>query len=359
MKATSIKQRVKAIQAELKKNKFNGLIITKPANVTYATNFSGSDSWAIVTAGQVYLITDSRYTEQARKQCPHCKIINRTDSLAGAVGEILNKQKNIRIATVENSTSIVNFQALKKTLKASLKTAKDIVETIRTIKDAEEIELIKASAAIAARALNMTLGQIKQGITENELAGILDLNIRKLGATNSFDTIVAFGSNASQPHYQPGSRKLKKHDTILIDFGAKYNNYCSDITRCFVIGKPSPVYLKAYQAVKNAHDTAIKIVKAGVKAKDVDAVARKIIRQSNLPVYGHGTGHSFGIEIHEAPSLYPKSDCTLESGMVITIEPAIYIPGKLGIRIEDDILVTKNGCEILTQKCPHAPSLRL
>jgi Xaa-Pro aminopeptidase len=198
---------------------------------------------------------------------------------------------------------------------------------------------------------------MKSGVTESELAGRLDFEIRKLGATNSFDTIVAFGPNASRPHHQPSKRKLKKRDTVLIDFGARYKGYCSDITRSFATCRPTRFFEKVYEAVQQAQAAAIKTVKAGVEMVKVDAAARSVIGSYDLPVYEHGTGHGFGLEIHEMPFLKAQSKGKLKAGEVITIEPGVYIPGKLGVRIEDDILVTDTGHKILTRSCPHTLKL--
>ena len=333
------------------------MLITKPANVTYVTGFLGEDSWAAVTNGQVYLLTDSRYTEQAQKECPSCKIIDRAGPMSDAVAGLVKKLKSIRTVVVEDSVSMADFEQLKKTVKARLRTVAGIVETMRSIKDQSEIATIRSAAAISAKALAQTLPYIKPGVTESELAGMLDFQIRKLGARNSFETIVAFGPNGSRPHHQPGKKMLRKKDAILIDFGAKYNGYCSDITRCFVIGGMTVFYKKVYDVVEQAQAAAIKTIKPGVKITEVDAAARKVIEKAGLPVYGHGTGHGFGLQIHEYPFLKPDGKGKLKAGQVLTIEPGIYMPGKLGIRIEDDILVTKTGHKILTRKCPHAPVL--
>ena len=157
------------------------------------------------------------------------------------------------------------------------------------------------------------------------------------------------------PHHQPGRRKLKKNDCVLIDFGARFKGYCCDITRCFVIGRPNRFYKKAYVAVQQAQTAALKMIKAGVAAKKVDAVAKEVIGKYGLPVYGHGTGHGLGLEIHEEPFLSAKSKGKLKAGEIITIEPGVYIPGKLGIRIEDNVLITETGSRILTRNCPHQP----
>ncbi len=352
-----IGKRIRSIRSELSKKKVDCFIVTKPANVTYATGFMGDDSWAIITKRSVYLLTDSRYTEQAEKECIDCRIAARTNSMAEAVAKLGRKLKSVRNIGIEKSTSLAAFESLKKRMKLRLKAVSDIIETVRRAKDTSEIVAIKASASIAAKALKQTVGYIKPGVTESELAGALDFQIRKLGATNSFDTIVAFGPNASRPHHQPSKRKLKKRDTVLIDFGARYKGYCSDITRSFAIGRPTRFFEKVYETVRQAQAEAIKTIKAGVEMVKVDAAARQAISNCDLPVYGHGTGHGFGLEIHEMPFLKVQSKGKLNAGDVITIEPGVYFPGKLGVRIEDDVLVTDTGCKILTRSCPHTLKL--
>jgi len=348
-------KRLRAIRRDLNKKKIGCLIITKPANVTYATGFLGDDSWAIVAKGRVYLLTDSRYTEQAEKECPSCTIIDRAGPMAEAVAKLLKERKSVRTVTVEESTPLGDFERLRRTVKVRLRVAADVIESVRSIKDTSEIAAIRTAASISSQALEQTLPYIKPGVSESELAGMLDFQIRKLGARNSFETIVAFGPNASRPHHQPGKRKLGKKDSVLIDFGARFKGYCSDITRCFAIGGMTSLYKRVYDVVEQAQAAAIKMIKAGVKITQVDAAARKVIDKSGLPVYGHGTGHGLGLEIHESPFLKADAKGTLKAGQVITIEPGIYMPGKLGVRIEDDILVTETGYKILTRSCPHSP----
>jgi len=363
MNPKSIARRIRAIRRRMNKKKIRFLLVTKPANVTYVTDFLGEDSWAALSKRQVYLLTDSRYTEQAQKECPSCKIIDRAGPMADAVSKLVRRggsrtaPTSVRSVAVEDSVSVADYEQLKKTVKARFKTAAGIIEAVRSIKDDSEIAAIKSAAAISAKALAQTLPHIKPGVTESELAGMLDFQIRKLGACNSFETIVAFGPNGSRPHHQPGKRKLKNKDAVLIDFGAKYKGYCSDITRCFVCGGVTKFYKKVYDVVEQAQAAAIKAIKPGVKLTQVDAAAREVIDKADLPVYGHGTGHGFGLEIHENPFLKTDAKGKLEAGQVITVEPGIYIPGKLGIRIEDDILVTETGHKILTNKCPHSPFL--
>jgi Xaa-Pro aminopeptidase len=344
-----IKRRIKAVRRQLNKKKIDCLIVTKPANVTYTTGFSGDDSRAVITHGGVYLLTDSRYVEQAARECPACRIIQRVDSPAAAVGGLLKKLKSVETAAVEKSISLAGFGELRRQVRGRVKSVSNIIEQIRSIKDSGEIAAIKKAAQIAAEALEKALRGLRPAITENELAGMLDFQVRKLGARNSFETIVAFGANGSLPHHQPGARRLKRNDTVLVDFGVRYKNYCCDLTRCFVVGEASAFYKKVYEAVRAAQLAAIKVIRPGVEIRRVDAAAREVIAGTDLPVYGHGTGHGLGLEVHEGPVVSAQSKGKLQAGMVFTIEPAVYIPGKLGVRIEDDVLVTKKGCEVLSR----------
>jgi len=352
-----IRNRIKAVRQLLNKNKTDSLVVAKPANVTYITGFCGHDSWAVITANAVYLLTDSRYTEQAENQCLPCRIISRTGSMTETVAKLVKRLKSAESIAVEKSIPLAAFEQLKRHISTRLKTASDIIEQLRSSKDTGEIAAIRTASVIAARALVQSRPNIKQGMTENELAGMLDLQIRRLGAINSFETIVAFGANASCPHHQPTARKLKKNDSILIDFGVRYKSYCCDITRCFGIGKMTPFYKKVYNAVQQAQTAAIKTVRAGVEKSKVDAAAREVIKKHGLPVYGHGTGHGLGLEIHEEPVISSQSKGKLKVGEVITIEPAVYIPGRVGIRIEDDVLVTETGCRILSRNYLQLPLL--
>ena len=349
-----IRTRIHAIRRQMKAKAADCLLLARPANVTYATGFMGEDTWAMITRRQVYLLTDSRYTEQAQKECLDCRIIERTSTLARAAARLVRKLSSIETVALEKSASLADFQALRKNIGLPLKTPADIVESVRAVKQTTEISAISTAASLAAKALRQTLKNLRPQMTENQLAGLLDFNIRTLGARNSFDTIVAFGPNASRPHHQPGQRKLKNKDTILIDFGARYKGYCSDITRCFALGGPTPFFRSIYDVVERAQAAAISLIKEGARLADVDAAARNVIRDSGLPVYGHGTGHGFGLEIHEIPFLKVKASGNLRAGQVITIEPGVYIPGRLGVRIEDDLLVTKTGCRLLTRNCPHS-----
>jgi Xaa-Pro aminopeptidase len=355
MSTEHITRRVGIIRAELSKKHIDALLLTKSADVTYLTGFRGEDSWALVTGNVTYLLTDSRYTEQAQKECVRTTIVERKGPIAEAAGKLLGRLKSVRTIGVEASIPVGLYQTVKKNTGVPLRAIESPVDGPRSCKDGDELAAIKAAAAIAATAFARLRRHIKPGITESALAGVLDLEMRRQGAKVGFETIVAFGPNGSRPHHQPSERKLASRDSILIDFGARYRGYCCDITRTFALGRPTAAFRRAYEVVAQAQAAAIGSARAGATLVEVDAASRKVIRDSGLPVYGHGTGHGFGLEIHELPFLKTDAKGELKAGQVITIEPGVYLPGQLGVRIEDDILITDTGCQILTTACPPTP----
>ncbi len=354
-----MKKRIAAVAGKLKDRHLDGAVITDRANVSFLTGFLGDDSWALVLGRRTWLLTDSRYTEQAQGECVGCKIIERKDSLEKELAKITGRFKSVKILGIENTTSLALFDTIRKNLKTKLKKMPSLVSKIRAIKEPGEISNLRKANNIADNALEQALKHLRIGMTEAALAGILELQMRRLGALAAFETIVCFGANASCPHHIPGKRKLRANDTILIDFGAKYKGYNSDKTRCYTVGKVSSRFRKAYDVVARAQAAAIDLIADGSRAKDVDAAARKIIEESGLPVFDHGLGHGIGLEIHEEPVLNQKSKDKLTAGQVITVEPGIYIPGKFGIRIEDNILVTDTGCKIISRTKTPPPLLTI
>jgi Xaa-Pro aminopeptidase len=346
------KNRISRIRKLLNRKQIAALLVTCPANVTYTTGFLGDDSWVVISSRTVHLLTDSRYTEQARRQCRNCRIIARKEPMAEAAAKLLRKTKGKKAIAVESSTTLEQLVQLKKYYKRRIKNVSGIVESLRRQKGDTEVAAIKAAIRIASRALQGVRRRIKPGITESELAGRIEFEIRKLGAQCSFETIVAFGANAAEPHHKSGKKRLRKNDTVLIDFGVKLNGYCCDLTRCFAVGRATRQYAKAYEAVEQAKKSAIKKIKAGVDVREVDRAARETIRRYGFKPHGHGTGHGLGLEVHEQPVISDRTNGKLEAGDCVTIEPGIYIPGRFGIRLEDDVLVTKTGCSVLSRNCP-------
>jgi Xaa-Pro aminopeptidase len=286
--------------------------------------------------------------------------------MAEAVCVLLGKIRGVKTACIEDKVEVRLFNSLRKKLSVPLKPVSNLVESVRQIKDGLEIAAIRKTGKIAQMALEKILPRIYLGVRETALAAMLDYELRKSGAAPAFETIVAFGSNSAMPHHRPSSRRLKKIDTILIDFGAKLNGYCCDMTRCFAVGKVNKFYEKVYRTVFAAQQAALKAVKAEQSLKVVDNAAKEIIKSAKLPVYGHGTGHGLGLDIHELPTVSAFSGERgqtpfLREGNIITIEPAVYLPGRFGIRIEDDVLVTENGSRVLSSmlKNDDVPLLKI
>jgi len=325
---------------------------------TYLTGFSGDDSWALIIGKRIFLLTDSRYTEQALKECPLCKVIERTKGLAEEAANIIGCNKSVKTVGVEDTISVAIFDAIRRKIGVKVKKTSQVVEKIRMIKSSEEIACIRKASDIADASLDIALKQVATGITESWLAGLIEFEMKKSNASVSFETIVAFGPNGSRNHHMPGGRKLKKRDSVLIDFGVKFKGYCSDKTRCFAVGKPTKMYEKAYNTVADAQDAAIKAVADGVSCGEIDNLARKVIEEGGFIPYGHGLGHGLGMEVHEMPIVSNRCNGKLRTGQVITIEPGIYVPGKFGIRIEDDIVVTETGCKILSRS-GKSPELKM
>ena len=359
MKNNYLAKRVKKARKMLAERGLDTLIVTGGADVSYLSGFTGDDSWLVLAGKNVWLVTDSRYTLQAEKECRGCKIYERKGAMTEAIGEVLKKspvrlrqrsspRQAVKTIAVEDNIKLSVFNVLKKKLHYRIKPIKNLVLMARQIKDEFEIGEIRKAAALAQKALEKILPKIHAGVSEVEVAAMLDFEMKCRGGQPAFETIVAFGSNSAMAHHRPTMRKLKKVDTILIDFGAKLNGYCSDITRCFAAGRVSDFYRKVYQTVLDSQTNAINMLKAGIEAKKADAAAKEIITASKLPPYGHGLSHGIGLEVHERPIVSIISKDILQEGNVITVEPAVYLAGKFGIRIEDDVLITENGCEILS-----------
>ncbi|MBN1817586.1 MAG: M24 family metallopeptidase, partial [Sedimentisphaerales bacterium] len=291
----------------------------------------------------------SRYTEQARGECVGCNIVQRVDPLAPTVRGILEKWGHIKTVGIESSCTLQTHNIIRKALKSRLKVVGGPVESLRQIKDDGEAVILRKAAQAAWKALAHTIAHIRPNISESELTGVLEHQMRRLGMSPGFPTIICFGPNGSRNHHRPGGRKLGKRDTILIDFGVRFQGYISDATRSFAYGKPTKEYEKAYYAVLKAQQAAIAEIRHGAALKQIDAVARETIAAEGFEPYGHGTGHGLGLQVHEDPYLAKKARGKLQTGQVVTVEPGIYIPGKFGIRIEDDVLVTKTGSKILSQ----------
>jgi Xaa-Pro aminopeptidase len=331
--------------------KLDALLVTNLHNVRYLTGFTGSNGAVLLfRGGRAVLFTDPRYTVQSHNQVD-CAIVIAKGPLTQAVLREIDRARARRVGFERDNMTMAQFEALEKTLpvRTKLEPTTGLIERLRMVKDAGEIEVIRASVVSNSRALEAALRLFRTGMTESELAAEIDYRNRKFGAeAPSFDTIVAAGEHAALPHAQPGAAKIGP-GMLLIDMGAFRDGYASDMTRMAHVGPPTPKYKRAYRAVLEAQLAGVNAVKPGITADSVDRVVRRTLKQHGLDrEFIHSTGHGLGLEIHEPPRLGRKDKTKLEAGMAITIEPGIYIEGWGGIRIEDTVLVTAKGCEVLT-----------
>lgn len=342
--------RVKKLQEWLCKENANGVIITGRKNIQYFSGFRGSNGMIFVEAdGTKGLITDFRYISQAEIQSPDWPIVQALGSLFDAAGDRIKKRKGLWLFEDQQMT-VYNYHLLPKDEGIKLKPCD--IDFFRQIKSEDEIEKIKIAADIADRAFDLLLSYVKQGKTEKELQIYLDYKMLELGAEKqSFPTIVGSGPNGALPHAVPGDRKVRQGDFVVFDFGAVYQGYCSDETRTIAIGKADEKQREIYGIVLDAQLAALSAVKVGVENREVDSIARDIIKKAGYgSQFGHGLGHSLGLEVHENPRFSPSAEPVfMEENMVMTIEPGIYLPEWGGVRIEDLVVVRPEGCEIISK----------
>jgi Xaa-Pro aminopeptidase len=357
-----LKARQKSVRDAMKELNLDGMMLTHPPDLAYLTNFSGDDSIGLLTAKDLYLVTDFRYKEQAEIEAGWLKVAIRDGKMADALAKTFAEAKVKRVGFEANFATVGQIDALLTAFKAQAKEQKDakspelvpldnVMVKIRRVKDDHEIDLIRKSVAIAEEAYDAIRGEIEVGQSENHLAGQLVFELRSRGASNSsFPVIVAAGANSSLPHYRPSETLVQKDQPLLIDWGALYKGYCSDMTRTLMIGRVSDRMKTIYKVVLEAQLAAISFLRPGVTTHQADRVARDIIDKAGFKeFFGHGLGHGIGRDIHELPSINKNTkEEELRPGMVVTVEPGIYLPGEGGVRIEDDVLITHSGCEVLS-----------
>lgn len=336
--------------------KFKGVdavVLITAANTYYVTEYESTFAFVILSGQGGFYLTDNRYIEEAciaLSDGMECIAVNYREAYNN-INEILNNLGATKIGFENSSITYDSYQALNNALidKALIGIENDLL-AIRAVKTKDELKVIKKAASINDRAFKKLLNKIKEGITEREVAYELEYNMKKFGADGiAFDTIVAFGDNTSKPHAHISERKLEKGMPITIDFGCKYKGYCSDITRTFAFGEPPQDFIDIYNMVLEANLRGISQVKAGVPTQEIDRVCRDYFKEFDMDKYFiHGTGHGVGIDIHEAPTLNPNSFEILKRNMVVTVEPGVYIEGLAGVRIEDLVIVTNDGCEIIS-----------
>jgi Xaa-Pro aminopeptidase len=328
-------------------------LVTNYTNVTYLTGFTGDDSYLLLFGKHEVIVSDPRYTTQLEQECPGLEASIRPPGV-GMVEEVAQVAKKGHIARlgIEGSSMTVALrdQIAAALPKCELVSTTDLVETLRIIKDRDEVAEIRRAIWFAERAFNVLRASLRPERTEKEVADELENQIRLYGGKCcSFPSIVAVGARAALPHARPTDQKIGADDFVLVDWGADGGLYKSDLTRVLVTGRIPPKLERIYRVVLSAQEQAIAAIRPGVTCGEVDQVARGIIAKAGFARnFGHGLGHGIGLEIHEAPRLAAKAHLKLEPGMVVTVEPGIYLPGWGGVRIEDDVLVSKDGCQVLT-----------
>lgn len=346
-------RRLAKLRSLLRQEQLPALLVTKFVNVTYLTGFSGDDSYLLVTAKDAIMLSDFRYVDQLQEECPGlaAEIRPQGVSMLQLITQVARQAKISRLGIEAESMSVGLHERLRQALpKVELAATSGLVEKLREIKDREEIEQIRQSVYVAQRAFEVIRAQLRPEQTEKRVAAELEYQIRQFGGSGgSFAPIVAVGPRAALPHAVPTDRRMDASDFVLIDWGAKAPHYASDLTRILVTGKISAKLERVYGVVLKAQLRAIEAIRPGARMSDVDAVARTVIAQAGWGKnFGHGLGHGIGLEIHESPRLAVQQDQPLVAGMVVTVEPGIYLPGWGGVRIEDDVLVTRDGHEVLS-----------
>ena len=338
------------IQAIIGEQTLEGILFFSPENIRYLTGFSGSEGYLLVGKDANLLLVDSRYITQAQEETHDCRVVLLDKGIKGVATQISDRGLK-RLGFEAQHISVALFEQLQEHLQETeLVPIKDKLERLRGLKSNEEILLIQQAVQVAEEAWKKVLGMVKQGTKEDELALELEYRMKKGGAEGiAFDIIVAAGPRTALPHAQPSKRPIKKGDFVLFDFGARYRGYYCDESCTVVAGRATEEQKRIYTIVKDAHDKALEQVKPGVRLAEIDAAARDYINQTGHEEhFGHGTGHGVGLAVHEWPAVGKDSRDVAEAGMVFTIEPGIYIPEWGGVRIEDMVLVTPDGCEVLT-----------
>ena len=347
---TEIEQRRQAVAARLPALKIDALLVSSPANVRYLSDYSGSNGLVLVTPKETHFFTDPRYAIASQSIPGKVHIVK--GPLISGVAAVIKRKRLKKIGFEAAWMRYEEYAKLKDALPlgSALVPVGRAIEEQRMIKSSAEIEKIRKSVIVNSEAYVRTMKRTKAGMTERQIAANLDFEMRRLGAEgNAFETIVAAAERSALPHAHPSERVLAENELLLIDMGASVGGYSSDMTRVACAGKPSGRTRDLYRAVLEAQLAAVDSVRAGIEAGRVDFVARKVLARHKMDrAFVHSTGHGLGLEIHENPRVAKKEKTPLQAGMVITIEPGAYIEGFAGVRIEDTVLVTNSGCEVLT-----------
>lgn len=343
------------IAEKLNEYVLDGMLLTGEANRFYASGFHSiaTDGVALVTRGKSYYFTDSRYIEAANRyvQGAEIRMVSRGHGYAMQIDEVVREHKLHRLGFEDATMTVADWRAYRKAISCELVPATDLLLELRRVKDDEELTNMISAQRITEKALDEILNEIRTGVTEKELAARLQYLVLHYGAENmSFDAIVLSGANSSLPHGVPSDKKIESGDFVTLDFGCIYHGYCSDMTRTVAVGFATEEMQLVYNTVLAAQKAGIAAARAGTTGQEIDAAARKVIAAAGYGEYfGHSFGHGVGVEVHEAPNASPSNEKPLPAGTIISAEPGIYLPGKMGVRIEDVILLREDGCCDITK----------
>ncbi|MFD2704301.1 M24 family metallopeptidase [Salibacterium lacus] len=342
--------RIEHVREQLRGRGADAIIIDSPANRRYVSGFTGTAGAVLITQQKAYFITDFRYIEQAEAQCPGFEVVRHTSSVYEKAGELLKNEQAATLVFEKDNVSYAGYESLQQHTKAELKPLSGLLEEIRLIKSEEELNVLQQAVDIADRAFEHITSYIKPGVKEIDVSNELEFFMRREGAvSSSFDIIAASGTRSALPHGTASEKAMQSGELLTLDFGAYFQGYCSDITRTVAVGEPPSRLREIYQVVYEAQLKALEEIKPGMTGAEADAVARDhIVKQGYGEYFGHGLGHGLGLEVHEGPRLSPKSGKVLEPGMVVTVEPGVYVPEIGGTRIEDDIVMTEYGNKTLS-----------
>lgn len=343
--------RLEQLRMWLTDRQWDAILVTHPINRRYLTGFTGSSGWVLITRESQFLISDFRYFVQGKEQAPAYTFVDHKGNWFQTMAHFCREGEITTLAFEETHLTFQLHRQLAEALEGvRLQPVSQVVEKLRQIKSKEELSLLRQAASIADAAFAEILKEIRPGVTEQEIERRLEFLLRERGATSSsFDTIVASGPRSALPHGVASERVMQRGDLVTLDFGALYRGYCSDITRTVMLGPPADWQREIYEIVLEAQQRAVAAIRPGMTGREADAVARDYITEKGYgDQFGHSTGHGLGMEVHEAPTLSFRGKTPLEPGMVVTVEPGIYLPDRGGVRIEDDVVVTADGHEVLT-----------
>ncbi len=362
----SHRDRLDRLKSQLAAQKFDTLIVLIEENRRYLSGYTGEDTQfdetagaLLITASHQILATDTRFDLQAKNEAPEYEIVCYKKGLGKELPVLLKRLQSKRVGFESMRLSVADHAKFKQELDRAgvtveMMPVKDLVEDFRTVKTEDEINIIRNALSLAETAFMGIIDIVKPGITEKELAWALEKKLREAGADAlSFPSIIASGPNGALPHAIPQDRPVRVNEPLLFDWGCRLNGYCSDISRTVFIGKPDKTFNTVYRVVSEAKQMAIEAIREGVGSKSIDQIARDHIEQSGFKgKFGHGLGHGVGLAVHEAPRLSPLRDTILKAGMVVTVEPGIYLPDWGGVRLEDLVVVREDGAEVLNTMEP-------